>query len=139
MIRFYLFLFLIPLICFNIYAKKHDNGKGKKNDKTFVIIKSNHINHSFSPSDKDIIIKFFQTEHKKLPPGQLKKKHYKIIVGSVPSKELIKVFTPLPPPLIPLLPPPPPGIEFFMAGDQIVSIDKKSHKVLDCFIVPIIP
>jgi hypothetical protein len=134
-------------LCFNALAKKHHddnqgngNSRGHKGGKKVVVVKKKVVVHTFSNNDRDVIIRFFEGEHKRVPPGQAKKlRHFTIVVGAPAAPEVVKVFTPLPPALIPLLPPPPPGFEMHMAGDQIVRIDKKTRKVVDCVPVPLPP
>ena len=110
------------------YDEGHGDHRGLK--KTIVVDR-------FSDNDRDVIVKYYERRHKKIPPGQLKKmRHYEFVVGEPAPTEVVKVFMPLPPTLLPLLPPPPPGFQLFMAGDQVVRVEKHSHRVVDCIPIP---
>jgi hypothetical protein len=105
-------------------------------DKT-VVVEKRVVVDRFSDNDRDVIIKYYDRKHKRIPPGQLKKmRHYEFVVGEPAPPEAIKVFMPLPTSLVPLLPPPPPGFQLFMAGDQVVRVEKHSHRVVDCVPIP---
>jgi hypothetical protein len=80
----------------------------------------------FSDNDRELIVKYYKHKHKKF-------RHVDIVIGEPASPE---IFMPLPSDLIPLLPPPPPGFQLFMAGDQIVRVEKRSHRVVDCVPIP---
>jgi hypothetical protein len=137
-------IFLLCLgLCYNVLAKKHhdgnesdENGNRKGNKKTIVVEKTVFVER-FGDNDRDVIVKYYERRHKKIPPGQLKKmRHFDIVVGQPAAAEVVMAFAPLPPGLFPLLPPPPPGVRLFLAGDQIVRVEGRSHRVLDCMPIP---
>jgi hypothetical protein len=143
MIRTIIFLLSLGL-CFTVAAKNHhdDHDRGDDNSdhrgfkKTVVVEKTVYVER-FSDNDRDVIVKYYDRRHKKIPPGQLKKmRHYDIVVGQPAAPEIFMAFAPLPIALVPLLPPPPPGVRLFVAGDQIVRVEGRSHRVLDCIPMP---
>jgi hypothetical protein len=113
-----------------------DHGDRREYKRT-VVVEKRVVVDRFSDNDRDVIVKYYERKHKKIPPGQAKKmRHYEFVVGEPAPSEAIKVFMPLPPTLIPLLPPPPPGFQLFMAGDQVVRVERHSHRVVDCVPIP---
>jgi hypothetical protein len=136
-------IFLLCLgLSFNALAKKHDNehggddGNRKGYKKTIVVEKTVSVER-FGDNDRDVIVKYYERGRKKIPPGQLKKmRHFDIVVGQPAAAEVVMAFAPLPPGLIPLLPPPPPGVKLYVAGDQIVRVEGRGHRVMDCMPIP---
>jgi hypothetical protein len=132
-------------LCFNAMAKKHhdhdddqdndyDNHKGHKKE---VVVERTVVVDRFSDNDRDVIVKFYERKHKKVPPGQAKKlRHVEVVVGQPAPPEVVRVFAPIPSDLAPLLPPPPPGMKLYVAGDQIVRVEGRTHRVVESMPIP---
>jgi hypothetical protein len=115
-----LFLVLFVGLCFNVQAKGHhdndqdddDQGDHRGAKKTIVIehrdrddddhgdhrgfnktvvVEKRVVVDRFSDDDRDVIVKYYERKHKRIPPGQAKKmRHYEIVVGEPAPSEVIK-------------------------------------------------
>jgi len=134
--KFLLTLFICLGLQANVFAKKYHDDNDYNNDddwhhkKRVVVVEKKVVVERFSDDDRDVVATYYKRH--KIPPGQAKKmRHVDIVVGETAPPDVFRLFAPVPLGLLPMLPPPPPGVGFYLAGNQIVRVNKRSHKVLD--------
>jgi hypothetical protein len=123
-------------LCFTAHGKKPHDENGHHGNTTTVSVEAKVTVHPFSNNDRDVIVRYYEKEHRRNPVHAKRMRHVDIVVGEPAPPSVVRVFTPLPPPLVPMLPPPPPGFRLYVAGDQIVRVDKRSNRVVECVPIP---
>ena len=119
-----------PLVTVCLFAKDHDNGKGKgkhdKEDQQGNDQGGDHDSQHFRREDYGAVQRYY-TGPRDLPPG-LRKKYYRS--GKLPPG-WEKKMTPFPPELVRVLPPPPPNCERGYIDGVAVVYDRRTRIILD--------
>lgn len=112
---------LIVLLCLGLCT-------GARAHKPVVVEKRVYVER-FSDGDRDVIFRYYG-RHGHRHGRRLA--HMNIVVGEPAPSFVVRRFEPLPPELVPMLPPSPPGFRLYVAGDQIVRVERRTNRVVEC-------
>lgn len=94
-----------------------------------VVVEKRVAVERFSDGDRDVICKYYGRHRH----GRARRfAHVNIVVGEPAPAFVVRRFEPLPPELVPLLPPSRPGFRLYVAGDQIVRVERRTNRVVEC-------
>jgi|GEM_PF-4340747 hypothetical protein len=104
-------------LCTGVYARRA------------VVVEKKITVERFSNGDRDVIVRYYGRHA--YARGR-RPAHFDIVVGRPAPAFVVKRFRPLPPELIPMLPPCPPGFRLYVAGDQIVRVERRTGRIVEC-------
>jgi hypothetical protein len=92
-----------------------------------VVVEKRVYVERFSDGDRDVIFRYYGRHGHRHG-----RRHINIVVGEPAPPFVVSRFEPLPPELAPMLPPPRPGFRLYVAGDQIVRVERRTNRIVEC-------